>query len=50
MVGELDYSPEGRGQNARMVGLEGEKFGEAAGFGAGAVSHPEDRGGKHRRA
>lgn len=31
-------------QDVVMVGLEGEKFGEAAGFGAGVVSHPEERG------
>lgn len=32
------------GQDVVMVGLEGEKFGKAAVFGAGVVSHPEDRG------
>lgn len=31
-------------QDVVMVGLEGEKFGEAAGFGAGVVSHAEERG------
>lgn len=33
----------------RMVGLEGEKFGEVVGFGVGVVSYLEDRGGKYRR-
>lgn len=37
----MDYGPKGR---VMVVGLEGETFGEVAGFGAGLVSHPEDRG------